>query len=172
MGPYEDPPASPTNQDRSRTNRCPARRPRSRQCLMKGCPVRFHPVHPLARYCSPRCSGEARRWSQWKARRKYRSSKKGKVTRKTERCRRQERIKVRKAQTVAAETSGRVITRRFFRRLLRPPRMLRNLCPESPLSPAAVLLEGVPAGSRARPGAGAALGGARSGARAQARTLQ
>ncbi len=172
MGPSEDPPASPANQDRSQTNRRPARRPRQRWCLLKGCPVRFRPVHPLDRYCSTECTEKAREWSLWKARRKYRSSRKGKAARKAEHRRRREQIKATKAATVVAKTSARVITRRFFRRLLRPARMLPNLCPDSPLAPAAVLLEGVPAGSRARSGAGAAVGGARSGARARGRKLQ
>ena len=172
MAPSEDPSTFPANQPRSRTTRRRARRPRLRRCLMKGCSVRFRPIHHLDRYCSTECTEEARQWSLWKARRKYRSSKKGKATRKAEHRRRREQIKTGKAATVVAKTSARVITRRFFRRLLRPTWVLRDLCAESPLAPAAVLLEGVPEGSRARSGAGAPMGGARSGARVRARMSQ
>ena len=172
MAPSEDPSTFPANQPRSRTTRRRARRPRLRRCLMKGCSVRFRPIHPLDRYCSTECTEKARQWSLWKARQKYRASKRGKATRKAEHSRRRERLRAREAQIIAADMAARVITRRFFRRLLRPTRMLRNLPPDSPLTAAAVLLVGVPAGSRARSGAGAPMGGARSGARVRARMSQ
>ena len=42
--------------------RRPARRPRTRRCLLKGCEQRFQPGQPQQRYCSQRCR-EAARWS-------------------------------------------------------------------------------------------------------------
>ena len=44
-----------------------ARRPRQRQCLLKGCEKHFRPTHPQARYCSPECRAEARRWRRRRA---------------------------------------------------------------------------------------------------------
>jgi hypothetical protein len=58
---------------------------------------------------------------------------------------------------IVPEAAARVITKKFFRGILRPARMLRNVRSGTPLATSAVLLEGVPAGSRARSGAGAPL---------------
>ncbi|HTG60849.1 MAG TPA: hypothetical protein VMG63_15755, partial [Terriglobia bacterium] len=41
----------------------------------------FRPQQPMARYCSGACQAEARRWRQWKARRRYRQSPNGKQKR-------------------------------------------------------------------------------------------
>ncbi len=86
MGPCEDPLTSPENQDARRTPRtwgCQrrARRPRSRLCLLKGCERVFRPQHSLTRYCSEPCREKARRWREWKARRRYRQSGGGKQKR-------------------------------------------------------------------------------------------
>jgi hypothetical protein len=87
MGPREDRPSGEKNQaghfpTAGRTKR--ARRPRSRACLLKGCEQRFRPVRPLARYCSPECREEARRWREWKARHRYRQSEGGKQKRRAQ----------------------------------------------------------------------------------------
>lgn len=84
MGPSEDRPTTEKNQDgrlRTTRRRNPARRPRSRICLLKGCERRFRPRHPLTRYCSDGCRGQARRWREWKARHRYRQSEGGKQKR-------------------------------------------------------------------------------------------
>ncbi len=95
MGPCEDPPEQRENQDPSpvQNQKRRARRPRHRACLLKGCRDFFRPVHPLARYCSEACRQAARRWSQWKARRRYRESVKGRGRRQAQsrRYRRAER---------------------------------------------------------------------------------
>lgn len=61
--------------------------PRQRRCLLKGCEARFRAAHPLARYCSEDCQQAARRWSLWRANRRYRRSEQGKACRR-EQCRR------------------------------------------------------------------------------------
>ena len=61
--------------------------PRRRSCLLKGCETSFRPVHPLARYCSGVCQQAARRWTRWRANRRYRRSQQGKASRR-EQCRR------------------------------------------------------------------------------------
>jgi len=77
MGPSEDRSSAEKNQAGQRR----IRHPRSRACLLKGCELRFRPVHPLTRYCSEKCREEARRWREWKARHRYRHSAAGKQKR-------------------------------------------------------------------------------------------
>jgi hypothetical protein len=88
MGPDKHP-ASPAENQATRSARGwgqeeRVRRPRRRVCLLKGCERRFRPVHPLARYCSPGCREEARRWREWKARHRYRQSEGGKQKRRAQ----------------------------------------------------------------------------------------
>ena len=52
-----------------------------RCCLLKGCGSDFKPSCARRRYCSPACQAAARRWQQWKAQRRYRSSEKGRIRR-------------------------------------------------------------------------------------------
>lgn len=52
-----------------------------RYCLLKGCGCRFNPTCARSRYCSEACQAAARRWSQWKAQRRYRSSEIGRAAR-------------------------------------------------------------------------------------------
>ena len=128
MGPDKDSPASAKNQDAGRilgsAGRRRARRPRRRVCLLKGCGRVFRPQQPLARYCSAACRQQARRWRQWKARRRYRQSANGKQQRQAQSRRYRERRKEQQAQETAALTAARVIPTNFFFVLLRPPGLL------------------------------------------------
>lgn len=65
--------------------------PRQRRCLLKQCEQSFRPAHPWARYCSPSCRQDARRWSQWFANRKYRASQRGKAQRRRQSQRNRQR---------------------------------------------------------------------------------
>lgn len=160
MGPSEDLPNSRTNQERCRSGT--RRRARKRRCLLKGCNRVYRPDHPLQRYCSEACRGEARRWRRWKAQQKYRGSALGRARRKGQCRRRRQR---RKALSAAAEQAARVIPIRFFRPGLRSARLLRKV-PENPaLSPAAFLLARMPARAGAGFGAGTTLEGTGCGAR-------
>lgn len=91
-----------------------ARRPRSRVCLLKDCGRVFRPQQPLARYCSEACQTEARRWRQWKARRRYRQSASGKQKRQAQSRRYRERRKQRQASETTAALVARVIPTEFF----------------------------------------------------------
>lgn len=72
MAPFENPTQPAEKQAAER--RQVARRPRLRCCLLKGCERRFHPRQARQRYCSQRCREEARKWSRWKARQRYRET--------------------------------------------------------------------------------------------------
>jgi hypothetical protein len=129
MGPDKDSPASAKNQDAGRTlgsagRRRRARRPRRRVCLLKDCGRVFRPQQPLARYCREACRQQARRWRQWKARRRYRQSANGKQKRQAQSRRYRECRKERQAQETAAVTAARVIPTIFFFMLLRPVGLL------------------------------------------------
>jgi len=129
MGPDKDSLTPAKNQDarsapRTRGGPRRARRPRSRVCLLKGCGRVFRPQQPLARYCSEVCQTEARRWRQWKARRRYRQSTNGKQKRQAQSRRYRERRRERQARETALVTAARVIATKFFFMLLRPPGML------------------------------------------------
>ena len=91
-----------------------ARRPRRRVCLLKGCEQVFRPQQPLARYCSEACREQARRWRQWKARRRYRQSPNGQQKRQAQSRHYRERRKDRQAREAAAVTAARVIPTKFF----------------------------------------------------------
>ncbi len=69
--------------------------PRRRWCLLKGCTEWFRPVHPLRRYCSGACQRAARRWTRWRANRRYRRSEQGKACRREQCRRRRERCRER-----------------------------------------------------------------------------
>ena len=92
--------------------------------MLKGCGRVFRPQQPLARYCSAACRQQARRWRQWKARRRYRQSANGKQQRQAQSRRYRERRKEQQAQETAAITAARVIPTNFFFVLLRPPGLL------------------------------------------------
>jgi hypothetical protein len=129
MGPDKDSPASAKNQDAGRTlgsagRRRRARRPRRRVCLLKDCGRVFRPQQPLARYCREACRQQARRWRQWKARRRYRQSANGKQKRQAQSRRYRECRKERQAQETSAVTAARVIPTIFFFMLLRPAGLL------------------------------------------------
>ena len=101
MGPPKDSTKPRKDQPRKRRRRV-ARRPRHRECLLKGCGKLFRPRHPSRRYCSDACGREARRWSKWKARKKYRATAKGKENRQRQ-CR---RYRKQKKQRVAKPSSA------------------------------------------------------------------
>jgi hypothetical protein len=61
---------------------------RQRLCLLKGCERPFHPLHPLARYCGEACRQAARRWAQWRANKRYRTSDQGRCHRREQSSRR------------------------------------------------------------------------------------
>src|SRR5262252_5013962 len=120
MGPPED--CTRQTDDADRGGGRPARRPRSRECLLKGCERRFRPRRARERYCSLECRRAARVWSLWKAQQRYRATAAGKEKRKRQTRRYRERIRERK-QPPPAE-AARVITPDFFRPLLRPSGLL------------------------------------------------
>ena len=145
MGPSESPTTRPGNQPRRPTRI--RRRPRARGCLLKGCGQRFHPRRPQQRYCSEQCRESARRWSRWKAQQRYRRTITGKQRRNGQSRRYRGRVRSRKPlPTQAVDEAARVITKNFFRCLLRPPRLLRLLRGLGPLSGAAFLFAGLPQG--------------------------
>ena len=111
MGPDKDSLTPAKNQDargtpRTRGGPRRTRRPRRRVCLLKDCGRVFRPQQPMARYCSGACQAEARRWRQWKARRRYRQSPNGKQKRQAQSRRYRERRKQRQARETAAALLG------------------------------------------------------------------
>ncbi len=163
MGPTENPTSHLENQQSGRRKRV-ARRPRTRRCLLKGCEQRFHPGQARQRYCSERCRKAARKWSRWKAQQRYRETAPGQQKRNGQSRRYRERVKNRKPQEPeTVNDPARVITKeKFFRLLLRPARLLRELRSRAAKSFATLLFTCLPACAGARPRAGAALeGGAR-----------
>jgi hypothetical protein len=157
MGPPENPTNPSPNQERTGCQRrkCPAHRPRTRRCLLKGCEKRHRPRQAWQRYCSPECREAARAWSRWKAQQRYRATTAGQEKRRAQ-CRRyRQRVRARRKQL--SEAAARVITPDFFRGLLRPARLLPQIRPHPEVAAATFLLEGVPASSGARLGAGTTL---------------
>jgi len=156
MGPSESPTGKRQRQG-GRPKRG-ARRPRVRKCLLKGCEQRFHPRNARQRYCTPRCRTAARKWSRWRAQQRYRATAAGQEKRNGQSRRYRERVRSRKPLTPeAVDESARVITQDFFRGLLRPARLLRDLRPPASQSLAALLLTRLPAGPGAGPPTGTAL---------------
>ena len=77
--------------------------PRRRRCLLKGCEAWFRSLSPSARYCSDGCRQSARRWSQWRANRRYRQSEQGQACRRQQCRRRRERCRQRQRSASVAE---------------------------------------------------------------------
>jgi len=154
MGPTEN----PTNSAERRKARR-ARHPRTRRCLLKGCDQRFYPRQARQRYCSEGCREAARKWARRKAQETYRGTVAGQQKRNGQSRRYRERVKKRKSpEPQAVDDPTRVITtEHFFRSLLRPARLLRELCTPAAKSFTALLFAQLPACARARPGAGTAL---------------
>ena len=115
MGPSEGLTKNPRNQERRRRQKCPSRQPRTRGCLLKGCPRRFRPQHPLERYCSYACRRRALEWSRWKAQKRYRAKKSAKDKRKAQSQRRRDRIKSKKKHGLEAPAgAARVIVKKVL----------------------------------------------------------
>ena len=158
MGPSENPTAHPENQEgrRRRVPRRPRGAPRARLCLLKGCEKRFHPGQPRQRYCSEDCQEAARKWSRWRAQQRYRASTSGKQRRNDQSQRYRKRIQSRKpTEPEAVDETARVITKNFFRGMLRPARLLRDIRAPAAQSLTTFLLGRLPArvGTRRRTGA-------------------
>ena len=135
-----------------------ARRPRVRKCLLKGCEQRFHPRNARQRYCNSGCRAAARKWSRWRAQQRYRATAAGQEKRNGQSRRYRERVRSRKPLTPeAVDESARVITQNFFRGLLRPARLLRDLRAPASQPLAALLLTCLPPGAGAGPPTGTAL---------------
>ncbi len=127
MGLPESPTGHAENQEAGRRKRL-ARRPRMRRCLLKGCEQRFHPRQARQRYCSERCREAARQWSRWKAQQRYRATTGGKQKRHGQSQRYRERVRSGKPpEPEAVGEAARVITKKFFRGLLRPAGLLRGI---------------------------------------------
>lgn len=124
MGPPENL-TSHLEKQQARRRKRPVRRPRARWCLLKGCERRFHPEHARQHYCSSECREAAREWSEWKARQKYRATAGAKQKRRGQSRRYRGRLKSRKPPKKAVvPEAARVITKKFFRWLLRPAWLL------------------------------------------------
>jgi hypothetical protein len=157
MGPRNNPTSHGQKQATLGRKRA-VRRPRPRRCLLKGCAQRFRPRHALQRYCSEGCRKKAREWSEWKARRTWRASVEGKRKRNGQSQRYRKRVQERKAaKKEAVPETARVITKKFFWRLLRPAGVLRVLPAVAAVTAATILLACVPARAGARLGTRAAL---------------
>jgi hypothetical protein len=157
MGPPESATGQFENQEGRRKRL--ARRPRIRLCLLKGCEQRFQPRQARQRYCSQGCRDEARKWSRWKAQRRYRATAAGQQKRNDQSQRYRERERSRKpAEPEAVSDAARVIaTEHFFRPFLRPARLLRGIRMCAAKSLTTLLLTRLPARCGARPRPGAAL---------------
>lgn len=121
------PPENPTNPGEKQASgrRQLARRPRTRRCLLKGCEQRFRPQQARDRYCSEHCRAAAREWSRWKAQQAYRATGAGKQKRNGQSGRYRQRVKSRNPpEKEAVGEAARVITKDFFRSLLRPAGVL------------------------------------------------
>jgi hypothetical protein len=158
MGPPENLTRPRKYQAASRRKRC-ARRPRMRQCLLKGCDQRFRPRQARQRYCSERCREAARKWSRFKAQERYRKTAAGQQKRNGQSRRYRERVRSRKPpEPEAVDEAARVITtEQFFRSFLRPSGVLRGIHPPAAKSLAALLFARLPARDGARPRKGAPL---------------
>jgi hypothetical protein len=157
MGPPESRTGHSENQEGRRKQS--ARRPRMRRCLLKGCEQRFKPRHPHQRYCSTSCREAARKWSRWKAQQRYRATTAGKGKRNGQSRRYRERARSRKSpEPEPVNESARVITpEEFFRSLLRPARLLREILACAAKSIAALFFACLSACDGARPRARAAM---------------
>lgn len=143
-------PENPThlseNQERGGRKR-PSRRPRTRECLLKGYERRFRPRRARERYCSDECRRAAREWSRWKAQQSYRATTPGKEKRNGQSRRYRERVQNQKQPALeAVPEAARVITTDFFRPLLRPSRLLPGICAAGAIAASTILLARVPVG--------------------------
>ena len=156
MGPPESPTRPRKNQATGRRKRS-SRQPRSRQCLLKDCDQHFHPQQARQRYCSAECRTAARKWSKWKAQRRYRATKSGQAKRSDQSRRYRERVRKRKPPEPEVDhEAARVITPAiFFRSFLRSARLLRGVHTPAAKSLTALLLARVSARDGARPPTGA-----------------
>jgi len=131
-----------------------ARLARTRWCLLKGCKRRFRPKQARERYCSPECRRAARAWSCWKAHQRYRATAAGRKNRQGQSRRYRERVRNRpQLAAEAAVADARVITRDFFRSLLRSPRLLPGIRATAEIAAPTILFARVPAGHGTRLGA-------------------
>jgi hypothetical protein len=158
MGPPESPTSHAEKQAIGRRKGI-RRRPRTRRCLLKGCEERFHPRQSCQRYCSAECRKQARRWSRWKAQQSYRATTAGKEKRNGQSRRYRERVRRRKPPAAeGVDDPARVMTTEyFFRPLLRPAWLLREILAPRAKSLTTFLFGDVPARGGAGPGTGAAL---------------
>jgi hypothetical protein len=161
LGPPESATSHPENQAGGRQKRLTRRQrgaARSRRCLLKGCEQLFRPRRARQRYCSQQCRKAARAWSRWKAQESYRATAAGKQKRNGQSRRYRERVRSRKRPAgEAAGDAARVITKKFFRCLLRPAWLLCGVRAPAALAVATLLLARVPACDGARLGTRAAL---------------
>jgi hypothetical protein len=159
MGPPEDCTRQTDPAERAGGRKRAARRPRSRECLLKGCGRQFHPRWARERYCSQECRRAARKWSRWKAQQRYRATEAGREKRNGQGRRYRQRVRERK-QATPEETlaeAARVITPDFFRPLLRPPGLLPELRCTAAVARPTILFARVPARHGARLAERAAL---------------
>lgn len=159
MGPPEDCTRQADDQERGGGRKRPARRPRTRPCLLKGCERPFRPLRATERYCSRECRAAAGKWRRWKAQQKYRATAAGREKRNGQSRRYRERVRNRKQTTPeeAVPEAARVITPNFFRPRLRPSRLLPGVPRTTALARPKVLFAHVPAGHGAGPAARATL---------------
>jgi len=129
VSPDEDSTRPAEDQEHGGWRKRPARRPRTRSCLLKGCDQRFHPRQARERYCSQQCRQAARQWSRWKAQQSYRATAAGKEKRNGQNRRYRERV--RKRQQPAAQEDARVITKDFFDHCCDRPGCYEGFPPQS-----------------------------------------
>ena len=155
MGPPEDCTRHRQCPRRGGERKRPARRPRTRPCLLKGCERRFRPLRARDRYCSRECREAAGKWRRWKAQQRYRATAAGREKRNGQSRRYRERTRERK-QTPPEEAlseTARVIAPNFFRSLLRPARLLPGVLRTAAIASPKVLFPLVPAGHGTCPAA-------------------
>lgn len=157
MGLLENPTNRREKQDATQRKRSGCA-PRTRRCLLKGCGQCFRPRQARQRYCSAQCRRKARVWLRWKAQQSYRATAAGKQKRNGQSRRYRERVRNRKPPADEAPPEvARVITKDFFRCLLRPARLLRTVRAATAIPAATLLFATVPVCVGARRGARAAL---------------
>ena len=159
MGPLEDCTRHRQRPRRGGERKRPARRPRTRPCLLKGCERRFRPLRARDRYCSRECREAAGKWRRWKAQQRYRATAAGREQRNGQSRRYRERVRNRK-QTTPEEVlpeAARVITPNFFRPLLRSSRLLPGVLRTTAIASPKILFQHVPTGHGTRPPARATL---------------
>ena len=162
MGHLENPTNRREKQAAPPRRRRPGGAARARRCLLKGCERRYRPRQARQRYCCGECRKAARAWSRWKAQRRYRGTTAGKQKRNGQSRRRRERVKTRKPPIdEAAPDAARVITtacgKVFFRRQLRPARLLRMFRASAAVAATTLLFAAMPPRNGTRLGARPAL---------------